>query len=159
MKKLLLALSLGLFCVALAAQKPPAADDDDFTGTYSFLRKGELLEFHVQPDGRVIGDVTRMDDPENGNDDLITHFFDKATLEGNKVWFTTRTVHALRYEFRGQVVRGEGKTRAEEDYFRITGTLTEYRTDEKKVTRSRDRQVVFKSAPDAMYEETPQPKH
>jgi hypothetical protein len=123
----------------------------DLSGTYSFLRDGELLEFNLQ-EGKVIGDVQRLGSSDADRGVMLTHFFEKASLEGNRLEFTTRTVHGMHYGFKGTIERGEGKTRAEEDYYRIVGTLTEYTSDAKKKISARKREVVFKSFPDELSE-------
>lgn len=127
-----------------SAATPPAFTD--VSGTYSFLRDGELLELNLQ-DGRVIGDVQRLGSSDADRGVMLTHFFDKATLDGNRLEFTTMTVHGVYYGFKGKIERGEGKTRAEEDYYRIVGTLTEYTSDAKKKISARKREAIFKSFP------------
>lgn len=121
------------------------------SGTYSFLRDGELLEFNLQ-EGKVIGDVQRFGSSDADRGVMLTHFFEKAALDGNRLEFTTGTVHGVHYGFKGKIERGEGKTRAEEDYYRIVGTLTEYTSDAKKKISARKREVVFKSFPDELAE-------
>jgi hypothetical protein len=123
----------------------------DVSGTYSFLRDGELLEFNLQ-EGRVIGDVQRLGSSDADRGVMLTHFFDKAALDGNRLEFTTKAVHGVHYGFKGTIERGEGKTRAEEDYYRIVGTLTEYTSDARKKISARKREVVFKSFPDELSE-------
>jgi hypothetical protein len=123
----------------------------DVSGTYSFLRDGELLEFNLRDD-KVIGDVQRLGSSDADRGVMLTHFFDKAALDGNRLEFTTRTVHGVHYGFKGKIERGEGKTRAEEDYYRIVGTLTEYTSDAKKKISARKREVTFKSFPDELAE-------
>ena len=145
-----------LAATALAAehkakvQEPPVPTD--LSGTYSFLREGELLELNLQ-EGQVIGDVQRFGITDADRGVLLTHFFDKATLHKERLEFTTKTVHGVYYRFSGSIERGEGKTRAEEDYYRIVGTLTEYAGDAGKKVSARKREVAFKSAPDEMVDE------
>lgn len=141
---------------ALSAQRKPksqtAPELADISGTYSFLREGELMELNLQ-EGQIIGDVQRFGSTDADRGVLLTHFFDKATLNKNRLEFTTKTVHGVYYKFTGSLERGEGKTRAEEDYYRITGTLTEYAGDAGKKLSARKREVIFKSSPDEMLDE------
>jgi hypothetical protein len=123
----------------------------DLSGTYSFLRDGELLELNLQ-DGRVIGDVQRFGSSDADRGVMLTHFFEKASLDGNRLEFTTRTVHGVYFGFKGRIERGEGKIRTEEDYYRIVGTLTEYTGDGRKKISARKREVIFKSFPDDLGE-------
>lgn len=124
----------------------------DVSGTYSFLREGELIELNLQ-DEQVIGDVQRFGITDTDRGVLLTHFFDKASLAKKRLEFTTKTVHGLYYEFTGSIERGEGKTRADEDYYRMVGTLTEYAGDASKKVSARKREVTFKSAPGEMFED------
>jgi hypothetical protein len=124
----------------------------DVSGTYSFLREGELIELNLQ-DQEVIGDVQRFGTTDTDRGVLLTHFFDKASLAKNRLEFTTKTVHGVYYQFTGSIERGEGKTRADEDYYRMVGTLTEYASDASKKVSARKREVTFKSAPGEMFED------
>jgi hypothetical protein len=128
-------------------QNPVASPD--VSGTYSFLREGELVELNLQ-EGEIIGDVQRFGSTDVDRGVLLTHFFDKATLAKNRLEFTTKTVHGVYYQFTGNIERGEGKTRSDEDYYRMVGTLTEYSSDAGKKVSARKREVTFKSAPDEM---------
>jgi hypothetical protein len=134
------------------AKSPTAPMLPDVSGTYSFLREGELIELNLQ-EGQVIGDVQRFGATDADRGILLTHFFDKATLAKTRLEFTTTTVHGLYYQFTGSIERGEGKTRADEDYYRIVGTLTEYAGDASKKVSARKREVTFKSAPGEMFED------
>jgi hypothetical protein len=138
-----------------AQAAPPALAD--VSGTYSFLRDGEVLEFHLQ-EGKVIGDVQRLGSSDADRGVMLTHFFDKAAIDANRLEFTTNTVHGVHYRFEGEFKRGEGKTRAEEDYYRIVGTLTEYLSDARKKISARKREVIFKSLPDELGESSEKSK-
>src|SRR5437763_605091 len=122
MKNFLLLLVLGL--ASFAQTTTPQAATEDYSGTYSFLHEGELIEFNQQ-EGHIIGDVQRLGDSDSDRGVMLTHFFDKAALEGNKLTFSTKAIHSVKYDFTGMIQRGQGKTRAEEDYYRLAGTLTE----------------------------------
>jgi hypothetical protein len=145
-----------LVAVALAGERRARVQDPavpaDLSGTYSFLREGELVELNLQ-EGQIIGDVQRFGITDADRGVLLTHFFDNATLTKNRLEFTTKTVHGVYYRFTGSIERGEGKTRADEDYYRMVGTLTEYASDAGKKVSSRKREVAFKSAPDEMVDE------
>lgn len=113
---------------------------------YIFLRAGEFVQLTVEDQGRVIGFVSRYADPE-GEGGFLDHFFKSGKLEGNQLAFTTETVGGVSFEFRGTVERGEGKTRADEAYYVLTGTLVENETDAAKKTSSRSSDVALKSFP------------
>jgi len=118
----------------------------DYSGMYSFLRDGEFVQVTVEDQGHVIGFVSRYSDSEAAGN-FLDHFFKSGKLEGNRLAFSTETVHGVSFEFRGTVERGEGKNRGDEAYYVLKGTLVENTTDEAKKTSSRSREVVLKSFP------------
>ena len=150
---LLLVFSFALVASAQDApadsQKSQPADSPlgDISGMYSFLREGEFIQIDVEDDGRVTGFVSRYGDLESDKDAFLDHMFDKAALVGNKLSFTTRTVHGVSFDFQGTVERGEGKTLGSEGYLVLKGKLTETSADADKKASARSRDVVFKSFP------------
>jgi len=127
-------------------RQSPATPGADYSGMYSFLRDGELVQLTVEDNGQVIGFVSRYANPE-GEGGFLEHFFKSGTLARNQLAFTTETVHGVSFEFRGTVERGEGKSRGAEAYYVLKGALVENATDEAKKTSSRLREVVLKSFP------------
>jgi hypothetical protein len=114
---------------------------------YSFLRDGEFVQITVEEKGRVTGFVSRYGDLESDRDAFLDHFFKQGKLDGNKLDFTTETVHGVWFEFRGSVERGEGKKSGDEAFYVLKGTLTENSTDDNKKTTSHPRAVALKSFP------------
>jgi hypothetical protein len=119
----------------------------DCSGMYAFLRDGEFVQVTVEDQGRVTGYVSRYGDSESDRGVFLDHFFKAGKLDGNRLTFTTETVHGVSFEFRGTVERGEGKSRGGEAYYVLKGTLIENTTDETKKTSSRSREVALKSFP------------
>jgi hypothetical protein len=117
---------------------------------YNFLREGEFVQLTVEDQGHVTGFVSRFGDSESDRGAFLDHFFKQGKLDGNKLAFTTQTVHGVWFEFRGTIGRGEGKKAGDEAYYVLTGTLTENATDEAKKTTSRSREVALKSFPQDM---------
>jgi hypothetical protein len=117
---------------------------------YNFLREGEFVQLTVEDQGHVTGFVSRFGDSESDRGAFLDHFFKQGKLDGNKLTFTTQTVHGVWFEFRGTVERGEGKKTGDEAYYVLKGTLTENATDEAKKTTSRSREVALKSFPQDM---------
>lgn len=137
--------------LAAAQAKPdrPAAPGADYSGMYSFLREGEFVQVTVEA-GRVTGFVSRYGDSESDRGVFLDHFFKSGKLDGSQLAFTTDTVHGVSFDFRGTVERGEGKSRGDEAYYVLKGTLAENTTDETKKTSSRSREVTLKSFPQDM---------
>jgi hypothetical protein len=123
-----------------------AAAGADYSGMYSFLRDGEFVQFTVEDQGHIIGFVSRYADSE-GDGGFLDHFFKSGKLDGNQLAFITETVHGVSFEFRGTVERGEGKSRGDEAYYVLKGTLVENDTDAAKKTSSRSSEVALKSFP------------
>jgi hypothetical protein len=125
----------------------PATPGADYSGMYSFLRDGEFVQVTVEDHGRVTGFVSRYGDSESDRGVFLDHFFKSGKLDGNQLAFTTETVHGASFEFRGTVDRGEGKSRGDEAYYVLKGTLILNTTDEAKKSSSRSREVALKSFP------------
>src|SRR5215831_6924029 len=139
---------LMLSCVLVTgAQQAPANPADDYSGMYGFLRDGEFLQLTIEDGVRVTGFIPRFGDLDSDRGVFLDHFFKQGKLEGNKLTFTTETVHNVWFDFQGSVDRGQGKNRAAEDYYVLRGMLTENMSDANKKTSSRSRQVAFKSFP------------
>jgi hypothetical protein len=145
-----------LLTLLVAAQASPAKpqaptaqakSSDDYSGMYTFLREGEFVQVTVEDQGHVTGFVSRYGDLDSDKGAFLDHFFKEGKLEGNKLTFTTETVHGVWFEFKGTVDRGQGKNSGDEAYYVLNGTLVEYSTDQNKKTASRSREVALKSFP------------
>lgn len=145
---LLTLLSLA-FCSLLAGQTPQQNPTSaaDYSGMYSFLREGEFVQLSVEDAGKLTGFVSRYGDSDSDRGAFLDQFFKQGKLDGTKVSFTTETVHGVWYDFQGTIGRGEGKTLADEGYYVVKGTLTEYHTDADKKVTSKSQEVKFKSFP------------
>src|SRR6202795_5071120 len=128
----------------------PPTPGADYSGMYSFLRDGEFVQVTVEDQGRVTGFVSRYGDSESDRGVFLDHFFKSGKLDGNQLAFTTETVHGASFEFRGTVERGGGKSRGDEEYYALKGTLVENTIDEAKKSSSRSREVALKSFPQDM---------
>jgi hypothetical protein len=146
---LLTALLLALVTFMAAQQTGSSAAPDstnDPSGMYSFLREGEFVQLTLE-DGKLSGYVSRFGDSDSDKGTFIDQFFDKATLDGDRLKFTTKTVHGTWYEFTGVIAKASGKQPAQEGYRVIKGTLIQHMTDANKADKPRQREVEFKSFP------------
>jgi hypothetical protein len=123
-----------------ATAKAPA---EDISGMYSFLREGEFVQINMEENG-VSGYISRRGDLDSDRGAFLDQFFDKASIEGHDVFFNTRPLHGVTFEFKGRFERGSAKSKAEDGYYILRGTLTELITNGDKKTTSRSRQVTFK---------------
>lgn len=145
----LLVFTLATVCSAQTVSEKPqnSAAREDVSGMYSFLREGEFVQINLE--GKLItGFVSRYGDAERAM--FLDHFFKTAALKDNELTFTTKTVHGVWFDFKGRVQRGGGKTRAEEAYYVIKGTLTQYTSDASKRVSAKAREVTFRSFPDEL---------
>ena len=134
-----------------AGGSPAAAHEGkagrEFSGMYSFLNDGEFVQITVEDEGRVTGFVSRYGDGESDKGAFLDQYFRSGKLDGNKLSFTTETVHAVWFEFRGTVERGEGKNPGDEAYYALKGTLTDNTSDAEKKVTTHSSEVVFKMFP------------
>jgi hypothetical protein len=150
-----LAFNSCLFTCAAGAQEaktsPPAVGEakagKEYSGMYSFLEEGEFVQITVEDEGRVTGFVSRYGDGGSDKGAFLDQYFKGGKLDGNKLTFTTETVHAVCFEFKGAVERGEGKNPGEEAYYVLKGSLIENSSDGAKKVTSHVHEVVLKMFP------------
>ncbi len=145
---------LCVFNLTALAQQPGTSQKtpDDLSGMYTFLQDGEFVQLSVQ-DGRLTGFISRYEDGEKSL--FVDHFFSEASVKGLDLSFKTKTVHGTWFEFSGHVDRGPAKTRSEEAYYVVRGTLTRYSEDASKKATAQTREVSFKSFPEEVEGERP----
>jgi len=114
---------------------------------FTFLREGEFVQLTVE-DGQLSGFISRFGDTETDKGEFIDQFFDKTSLQGDRLSFKTKTVHAVWYEFDGIVTTAAGKKKGEEGYRVLRGKLTLHKSDATGKDQASERTVEFKSFPD-----------
>jgi hypothetical protein len=134
-----------------AKEAPSPAQDAkpgrEYSGMYSFLKDGEFVQITVEDAGRVTGFVSRYGDGESDKGAFLDQYFRSGKLDGNKLIFTTETVHAVWFDFKGTVERGEGKYPGDESYYVLKGTLTYNTSDAGKKAITHPRDVELKMFP------------
>jgi hypothetical protein len=134
-----------------AKEPPPPAPDAkpgrQYSGMYSFLKDGEFVQITVEDEGRVTGFVSRYGEGESDKGAFLDQYFRSGKLDGNKLSFITETVHAVWFEFKGTVERGEGKNSGDEAYYVLKGTLTYNTSDAGKKAITHPRDVELKMFP------------
>lgn len=91
---------------------------EDASGEYEMDGKGSVIQITIEH-GRLAGYVTKMD-----HETALTLFFDRTTVDGNRLSFVTKTVHGLHYTFRGTIIRGDAESRSIDGFYRLLGNLT-----------------------------------
>ena len=120
--------------------EPPA---EDISGMYSFLREGEFVQINLGEDV-ASGYISRKGDLDSDRGAFLDQFFDKASVTGHDVSFTTKPLHGVTFEFIGRFERGAAKSKAQDGYYVLRGTLKELVKDNNGKTTSQSREVVFK---------------
>jgi hypothetical protein len=108
----------------------------DASGEYELDDKSSIIQLTIERN-RLTGYVTKI---EGGT--ALTLFFEKASIDGSRIAFTTRTVHGLTYAFKGEIIRGEAVRPGQSGLYRLQGKLTADRNG----TRQRNL-VRLKSTP------------
>lgn len=144
-------LALLVSCFAWAQKSAPKtapapATPPDVSGMYSFLKEGEFVEVDVDAE-HVTGFISRLGESDSDRGAVLDHMFTKGSFDGTNLAFATRELHGVSYEFKGKIVRGEGKQPGSEGYYMIRGTLTEITLDANKKSSARQREVELKSFP------------
>jgi hypothetical protein len=93
---------------------------DNASGEYELDDNGSVVQITVE-DNRLSGYVTNMDEGS-----AQTLLFQRTTIQGDRLTFTTQTVHGVSYGFTGIVTRGDEQSPAKPGYFRLAGDWTEY---------------------------------
>jgi len=141
------ALLIVISAIGVVAQQTAQANPaDEISGTYSFLQEGEVLQLTVE-DGKLSGYISRYGDSDSDQGQFIEQFFDKTLLDGDRLSFNTKIVHGVGYEFSGVIAIDTGKKVGEEGYRVLRGKLVENSEDANGKTKTRQRQVEFKSFP------------
>jgi hypothetical protein len=130
--------------LAAAQQAKPGKQ---YSGMYSFLKEGEFVQITVEDGGRVTGFISRYGDGESDKGAFLDQYFRSGKLDGNTLSFSTETVHAVSFDFKGTVERGEGKNPGDEAYYVLKGTLTDNTSDAQKKVTANSREVVLKMFP------------
>ena len=127
-----------------SANAKPPHPAEDISGMYSFIKEGEFLQITLDPKS-VTGYISRMGESESDNGVFLDQFFATADVQGHDVSFTTRPLHSVWYEFKGKFSRGPGKTKGDDGYYVLRGTLKELSSNNfNKTVSTRAREVEFK---------------
>ncbi len=128
----------------------PSSLPNDVWGSYAFDHSNDSIELDLERN-KLSGYITRLGDAETDSNTPLTFFFDQSSIDGEEISFQTRVVHGLWYSFRGTIVRGDGKTRADEGYYVLRGVLAVHHPEsgiDKSANETIERrQIQFKSMP------------
>ncbi len=135
---------------AIDSAQEPSSLPEDVWGSYQFDHSDDSIELDLDRN-KLTGYITQLGDAETDSNTPLTFFFDQSAIDGGEISFQTRVVHGVWYSFRGTIVRGDGKTRADEGYYVLRGVLATHHPqsgrDKSADEMIEKRQVHFKSMP------------
>jgi hypothetical protein len=107
---------------AIDSAQQPSNLPVDVWGSYKFDHSNDSIELDLDRN-RLTGYIAQLGDAETDSNTPLTFFFDQSAIDGADISFQTRVVHGIWYSFRGTIVRGNGKVRADEGYYVLRGML------------------------------------
>ena len=125
---------------SVASDNSPA---EDFSGMYSFLKEGEFIQITVDKDG-ISGYISRQGDQDSDRGVFLDQWFSKVSIKAYDAAFATKPLHSVWFEFKGVFSRGPAKTKAQDGYYVLRGTLTKHVADADGKDTARSTQVDFK---------------
>jgi hypothetical protein len=116
---------------------------EDISGMYSFLKEDEFVQINLEQSG-VSGYISREGDQESDRGQFLDQFFTKASIRGHDISFITKPLHGVWFEFKGKFERGPAKTKQEDSYYLLRGTLTEFQSDSTNKATPHSREVELR---------------
>lgn len=101
---------------------------DEASGEYLLGQPGEVIEIILEPQGRLTGYISVFGNRDSDRGTPLTFLFHHTSVAGEQFSFETATVHGVWYSFSGSIRKGEVQSRAEEGFYRLTGTMEEHDT-------------------------------
>jgi hypothetical protein len=87
------------------------------SGEYMLDETGSVVQITIE-NGILDGYISKL---VEGQTSTITYFFDRTTINGNHLTFTTRQIHGLWFSFDGAIMRGDASSKRETGYYRLKG--------------------------------------
>ena len=125
---------------ASGKQKGTSTLPEAASGEYMLDENGSVVQITID-NGVLDGYISRVIE---GQTTALTYFFDRTTIDGDHLTFTTKPVHGLWYSFDGAIVRGDAQTSQETGFYRLKGTWVLHSDAGKNPSSS---MVSFKSTP------------
>ena len=109
-------------------------------GEYMLDETGSVVQITIE-NGILDGYISKLTDQQTS---ALTYFFDRTTIDGDRLTFTTKQVHGIWYSFDGAIVRTDVPSKQETGFYRLKGTWVIH--DEATKTGSTST-VSFRSTP------------
>jgi hypothetical protein len=110
------------------------------SGEYMLDETGSVVQITIE-NGVLDGYISKL---VEGQTTSLTYFFDRTTINGSRLTFTTREIHGIWYSFDGAIVRGDAQSRHEDGFYRLKGAWVTHDEAQKNQSSST---VSLKSTP------------
>ncbi len=90
------------------------------SGEYMLDETGSVVQITIEK-GVLDGYISKLTEQQTS---AMTYFFDRTTIHGDQLTFTTKQVHGVWYSFSGAIVRGDAQSMRETGFYRLKGTWT-----------------------------------
>src|ERR1700752_4931472 len=87
-------------------------------GEYMLDETGSVVQITIE-NGILAGYISKLTDQQPST---LTYFFDRTTIDGNRLTFTTKQIHGVWYSFDGAIVRSDVSSKQETGFYRLKGT-------------------------------------
>ena len=114
---------------------PPSAQ-----GEFMLDETGSVVQITIE-NGTLDGYISKVLDGQTAS---LTYFFDRTTINGDRLTFTTKQVHGIWYSFDGTIVRGDAASKQETGFYRLKGAWVVHNESDKSQSTAT---VSFKSTP------------
>jgi hypothetical protein len=120
---------------AVTQSKSPSTLPEDMSGDYLLgSDPGDVIQVSLH--GKELGGyISKRGDAESDQGTPLTFFFYHTVLDGPRLGFATYQIHGTWYSFDGTIVRGPAKSKGEEGYYLLQGTLMKYNVADKTSER------------------------
>jgi hypothetical protein len=88
------------------------------SGEYMIDEVGSVVQITFE-NSRLDGYVSKLLDDQTSS---VTYFFDRTTIDGDRLTFTTKQIHGVWYSFDGMIAHDGSRTRQQDGYYRLKGT-------------------------------------
>ena len=80
---------------------------------------GSVVQITIE-NGVLDGYISKLTEQQTS---ALTYFFDRTTIDGDRLTFTTKQVHGIWYSFDGEIVRSDAsRSKQETGFYRLKGT-------------------------------------
>ena len=101
---------------------------------------GSVVQITID-DGVLDGYISKLVEDQTSS---ITYFFDRTTINGDRLTFTPKEIHGIWYSFDGAIVRGDADNKQQTGFYGLRGTWVTHNDAQKTQSTST---VSLKSTP------------